>query len=705
MRLCVHDGSGPPRCRFRPNLGRMPGDRDVRWHRTRARTGRARLAAPWVALALTWGLAPPGVTQEVSTADLADLSIDELMQVEVVVSASRYEQEARTAPASITIVPGVEIRERGYRTLAEALGAVRGFYTSYDHVYEYVGTRGFQRPGDYNTRFLLLVDGHRQNDAIYQTASFGAEFPVDVDLIDRIEIVRGPSSSVYGTSAMLGVVNVVTRGGGDLNGIEVSAGVGSAGTGKGRVTYGRPLGQTGRIILSGTLYDSRGRELYFEALDNPETGDGYVNNDGDRYGSLFGKAKLGDWTLEAAHVLREKGVPTGAWGTVADDDRNKVWDGTTFADLRWERTLRGSVGASAGLHYHRYIYDGDYVFESAAPEDPSDLFINKDKSVGESVGGDFRIVTPRLGRHLLSAGVEYRDNIREDQKNYDEEVYLDSRERGRDWGLYVQDELTIHEKLLATVGLRHDQYETFGGATNPRFALILLPTPSATVKLLYGEAFRAPSPYEMYYEDSGATQKPNPDLAPETISTFEIAFEQNLGQHWRGTVAGFAYELDDIITLVTDPTDTLLIFSNTERVRSNGVELEVERRSASGWRGRASWSFQRAQDAVSGERLTNSPEQLAALGLTLPLLDGRAEIGLDARYVASQVAVSGTEVDPHAIVNLNIRAPRLWGRWEASLLVTNVFDARYRCPVSDEHPQDSLEQDGRAARAQLVARF
>jgi outer membrane receptor for ferrienterochelin and colicins len=643
--------------------------------------------------------------RDASAGDLADLSIDDLMQVEVIVSASRYEQEARTAPASISIIPGSEIRERGYRTVAEALGAVRGFYTSYDRVYDYVGTRGFQRPGDYNSRILLLVDGHRMNDAIYQTAGVGTEFPVDVDLIDRIEIVRGPSSSVYGTSAVLAVVNVVTRSGGDFDGVELSAGITSADAAKGRVTYGRSLGASARVVVSGTIYDSPGRELYFEALDDPETGDGHVDNDSDRYRSLFGKATLGDWTLEAGRVLREKGVPTGAWGTVADDDRTRVWDGTTFGDLRWERTLRSGLGVSAGFQYHRYIYDGDYVFSRQGAQDRAGLIINRDRSVGESIWGDVGLVAPRLGMHLLSAGVEYRDNIRQDQRNYDEEAYLDSHEQSIDWGLYVQDEIRIDERVLATAGLRHDQYETFGATTNPRFALILLPTPSATVKLLYGGAFRAPSPYEMFYEDGGTSQKPNPDLQPETISTFEVTFEQTLGEHWRATLAGFTYELDDIITLVTDSTDTLLVFRNADRVRSKGVELEVERRSATGWRGRACWSLQRANDAANGDRLTNSPEQLAAIGVTAPLLDGRVELGLDARYVGSQIAVRGTEVDPHAVLNLNLRTPRLWSTWEASILVTNALDTHYRCPVSDEHPQDTLEQDGRTVRVQLTARF
>jgi outer membrane receptor for ferrienterochelin and colicins len=130
-----------------------------------------------------------------------DLSIEQLMEVDVatVFGACKFEQKVTDAPASITIVTKEEIARYGYRTLADILSSVRGFYVSYDRNYSYLGARGFSRPSDYNTRFLLLLDGHRLNDNIYDTASVGTEFILDVDLIERVEIIRGPSSSIYGT--------------------------------------------------------------------------------------------------------------------------------------------------------------------------------------------------------------------------------------------------------------------------------------------------------------------------------------------------------------------------------------------------------------------------------------------------------------------------------------------------------------------------
>src|SRR5580692_6802382 len=123
--------------------------------------------------------------------DLAEQSLTDLMNIKVY-GAARYIQPASDAPVSVTVVTRDEIDKAGYRTLADILRSVRGFYISNDRLYSYVGVRGFSNPGDYNTRVLLMVDGHRLNDAIYEQAMVGTEFALDVDLIARVEIIRGP---------------------------------------------------------------------------------------------------------------------------------------------------------------------------------------------------------------------------------------------------------------------------------------------------------------------------------------------------------------------------------------------------------------------------------------------------------------------------------------------------------------------------------
>ncbi len=128
---------------------------------------------------------------------------------------------------------------------------MRGFYVIYDRNYTYVGVRGFSRPSDYNARILFLIDGHRENDNIFDGAYVGTEFPVDVDLIDHIEIIRGPGSAVYGTGAFAAVINVITKRGRDLDAMEVSAEAGSWNTYKARLSYGRRLNNNLEFLLSG----------------------------------------------------------------------------------------------------------------------------------------------------------------------------------------------------------------------------------------------------------------------------------------------------------------------------------------------------------------------------------------------------------------------------------------------------------------------
>src|ERR1700732_3736591 len=168
---------------------------------------------------------------------LLDKSLEELMniQIDTVYGVSRFRQKVTEAPASVTIVTSEEIQKYGYRTLADILRNVPGFYVTYDRNYSYLGLRGYGPPGDYNSRIAVLIDGHRLNDNLYDGALIGTEFPIDVDLIERVEVIRGPNSSLYVASAFLGVVSVITKRGKDMPGVSVAGEVASYGTYKGRV--------------------------------------------------------------------------------------------------------------------------------------------------------------------------------------------------------------------------------------------------------------------------------------------------------------------------------------------------------------------------------------------------------------------------------------------------------------------------------------
>ena len=133
----------------------------------------------------------------------------------------------------------------------------------------------------------------------------------------------------------------------------------------------------------------------------------------------------------------------------------------------------------------------------------------------------------------------------------------------------MQDEIALHRSVIVNVGVRHDNYDTFGGTTNPRAGLIYSPAAKTTLKLLYGQAFRAPNAYELFWHQQGVA-KANPDLRPETNRTTELVLEQYFGTHLRVAATGFHYGIEGLITQQTDPADDLLVYNNVEAIQRQG---------------------------------------------------------------------------------------------------------------------------------------
>lgn len=647
-------------------------------------------------------------TELTDDTDLTELSLEELMNVPVdtVVGASRYEQKTTEAPSSITIITADEIRKFGYRTLADVMKSVRGFYVTYDYNYHYLGVRGFARPGDYNTRILMLVDGVRLNDNVYNAAYFGHAAIIDIDLIERVEIIRGPGSSLYGSNAFFAVVNVITRNGCDIDGAEIEAQAASHQTLKGRVTYGQAFDDGLEIVVSYSELSSKGQNLYFEEFDSPATNNGIARH-GDRLKTqnFFSKLSYGEFTLETALGSMDKRYPTAPWETEFNDTRNDTWDQSGFVDLKFEHDFDDATDMTARLFYGRYHYKGDYVWDYAAVP-PSRLVVNRDEAFGTWWGTDLKFSKQIGERHRLICGTEYIDDRRQDQSNKDRAgIYLIDRRKSHRAGLFVQDEFKVLENLIVNAGVRHDDYSSLGGSTNPRLALIYTPFEKTSVKLLYGQAFRAPSAYELYYNDGGDTQKANPDLDPEEICTYEVAIEQYLGYGVWGIVSGFRYDIHDLINAETDPADGLDVFRNVDKVRANGLEFELDGRYDNGWRGRASFSFVDTVDEQTHSRLTNSPKHLGRLNLIAPLWNSKFFAGIETHYTASARTLGGQHAKAHYVTNLTLYSTDLLDGLEVSASVYNLFDKEYGHPGSLEHEQDILYMDGTSYGIQIAYRF
>lgn len=671
-----------------------------------------KFAAPRIASALVFiGLCAG--QQALADSELVGLDspsgAEDLLFAEIpsVFSASKYEQKISEAPARISIVTADEIRRYGYRSLVDVLNSLPGFQTTYDRNYSYVGARGFNVPGDYNTRFLLLVDGHRINENIYDgwVADRGAV--VDIDLIKQVEVVRGPASSLYGSSAFFGVINVITKRGRDLEGVELSAGVQSQNGYEGRASYGKKFTNGFEVLLSASGFDSEGHDrLYYAEFDDPTTNNGIAENADDaKNRNLFAKLTYGDFTLTGAHEEFEKGIPTASYDTLFNDSRTRTWEGHAFVDLKYQHQLQNGADLTARLFYDNYWYDGDWVYDYNAPVGPPDIVVFKDEADGEWWGGELVVVNDWFKGHRTALGTEYRSSLREHQKEYDiYGVYLDLDTKGDVWAVFLQDEFKPLDNLTLNLGVRHDSYSTVGGTTNPRAAIIWAPFEQSTLKLLYGSAFRAPNPYELYYHDGGFTQKAPASLEPETIRTYELILEQRLSPEMDLIASVYKNKIKDLIAITTDPADGLLVFENRGDATAKGIELELQGHWANHWTGAASYSYQQARDRA-GDRLVNYPQHMAKLNMTIPLGVAGVSAGLEMQYEGGRKTLGGSETDSRVLTNLTLFSADWIKGAKLSASVYNLFDEKYGVPGFEEHLQDQIEQDGRTFRFKLQYAF
>jgi iron complex outermembrane receptor protein len=412
---------------------------------------------------------------------------------------------------------------------------------------------------------------------------------------------------------------------------------------------------------------------------------------------MYGSYQRGPWSLQALAVTRDKHIPTGAYGTVLDDRRSATTDGRAYVDLAYEGTWRGS-GVLWRAGYDVVTYDGRYVY----PDDEQGTGgLYEDGSTGQWISTE-ALLSRRMRRHFLTAGFEYRNNFEQSQFAYDAEPLvfdLDDYRRSQVLAGFVQDELTLSPRLSFTLGVRHDWYTASRGSTNFRAAAIVRPLSNASLKLLYGSAFRAPNVFELFY------YPPLEPIRPETVHTTEVVWEQYF-THARVSASAFRYHASDLINQVAagDALDEVT-FANVGKSHANGVEFEIEGRYA-GVQTLASYTFQQADSFETGvhERLTNSPRHVArgrAGGAVVPRF---LFYGIEGLYLSERRTLNDGRVPGVFLANLTLTT-REMGRLKGALTFGNLFDRAYADPGGEEHVTGVVAQPGRTVRAKITWRF
>jgi iron complex outermembrane receptor protein len=601
-----------------------------------------------------------------------DSPLDELL-ASPISTAAKYAQNMDEVAASVTVITAEEIARYGWRSLAEVLTAVRSVYTTSDRGYTYLGVRGIGLPTDYNNRFLILLDGHPVVEAVSGSIDVGTGLGIDITTIDRIEFVRGPGSVLYGTGAMFGVINLITKDERERPSMEVAAGSGDLWTGTARA--GAVFGEI-KTSAAVSWREHGGGNHYFAEFDDPGTNNGVVKDrDYDDYRNVLLTARWRDLRLVSVHSTRTKGVPTASWDTDFGGNEH-ITDGRTLWALSYSAAPGVGKQLFARAFYDRFHYVGNYPYGD---------FNYSDRADSSRVGAELRYVWD-IRKHRLTGGAEYVANHGKYAWNRNDggTPFIES-DHGY-LGAYAQVESRLSSRFSTTIGLGYDAREGVRSQFTPRGALIFQAAPGSVMKLLYGQAFRTPSMYELDYS--------NDDFLPssagaESIRTTELVLEQRVSESVLATVSVFDVHVDDLIRLHAE-NDTFQ-FRNVASAESHGAELQLDYRRNDGIWSYVSYSQQIAEEG--DETMRNSPRHLFKTGLSTATAN-RFYGAIEARYESGRRTNSGSKTDSAIVTNLHF-GWRVLPATTVTFGIRNALDADYATPGGAEHRQDAIQQDGR----------
>ena len=627
------------------------------------------------------------------------------MQVKVQ-GAALHPQTLRDAPASVTIITAEEIIKYGYRTLGEALASVRGFYLDNNRTYETVGVRGFAAPGDYASRILVMVNGHSMSDNIWgYMLFFGNDFPIDMNLIRQIEIIRGPSSALYGTNGMFATINIVTKTPDEAGPASLTTTFDSFGEKKGQIMAAASLGANAKALFSGSVYNNSGESpLYFPEFAVPQANNGYaVNMDGEKGYHLFSNLTWGNWSVIAAFSGHDKIQPI-SWGPTIFNDR-----GTKNIDIRdYVEVVYAQQFARGTLRWRTY-YDAhdndgfyDYPLDADNPYGPP---VNKVHQTfdGRWVGSE---LTYRMGAGVLgtiTAGAEAKwdlltkltdDNISPVQY---QDLNIDPTDRNL--AVFVQDERKLSHGWTLDLGAREDRSAYLHDFFSPRAALIYQPHSAWTYKFLYGRSFRNPSAFELYFDD-GTSSMSNHALRPEEANTVEFDAERKIAKHLNLLTAAYGYSLHNYIEAGTSSSG-LIQYHNVSGIRAGGIEVELNGRPKPWLEFTASYAIQRSKDLGDSGVLENSPEHLGKLHFAVPL--GRKfEFSSGLQYTAAVVSLAQQRVSPVFLADFTLISRKLSPNFDFTLGVRNALNRSYSVPIALNPMVDTMPQPGRSIFFELI---
>lgn len=665
----------------------------------------------------------------------SDLELMSLYGGEEFISiATGVTQPIAKAPAVASVVTAEEIEKIGARDIDDVLETIPGLHvakdsTGYNPIYTFRGIYAGLNP-----QVLMLINGIPITN-LFQGDRNLVWGGMPVQSISRIEVIRGPGSALYGADAFAGVINIVTHEASGEEHFEAGARYGTFNTKDFWVSKGGSIGELKFYgILEGQKTDGFNEKIKADAQSlwdmfggtNASLAPGSVNTQRENYDARL-ELVYKNLTLRGGLQSRNNaGDGVGAAQALAENNRfssQRFNTDLTYDNKAIIKDLSLKVQASY-LHTTQEV-EGDLVLYPAGSTGP---FFDPETLLPIYPGGfpDGVIGSPEvyerhsrlnissfytgIDKHEIGfgAGYYYGDVYKvKESKNYEfppsteppiiipggpvvdvsdtPKVFLEEDERINKY-LFLQDIWRFANDWELTAGVRYDHYSDFGDTVNPRFALVWSTTRKLTTKLIYGEAFRAPS-FAQTRNINNPLLLGNPTLGPEELKSYEIAFDYRPNYDLILNVNAFYYEWDDIIQFVSDPGGSTSTAQNAGEQTGHGMEFEARWNATERLKLIGNFAWQKSKDRNLDTDAANSPEKQLYAQMDWQFSE-HWNLNLQANWVMDRNRAGGdarSDIDNYALVDVTLRRKSLWSGIDVALIVKNLFDedAREPSPNSD----------------------